>query len=250
VTLEIHRRRRRVIRTRLADRTPESRETPLAVAVSIPAVEPGPEPAGEIEVEVEERFFTQSEAPVALDVEPEVAPPNVSPARLARRARLARVVAVVMGVGVLVCMAAAVRVGVTRARHSMSLERVAAASTLAAPVATVEPAPPPSIVVRAIAPSDLDAAEVAEPAIVEDAAEGALTARAAQSALERGRVTEAIALGERATELAPANSYAWLILGASQEAHRDRASARRSYVACVKATTGGAQPECSALLRR
>lgn len=70
--------------------------------------------------------------------------------------------------------------------------------------------------------------------------------------LNRGRgddMTQAAQYAERATQLDPSDALAWLVLGASRDARRDRAGARTAYQACVDQGTGPHVRECRAMLR-
>jgi CheY-like chemotaxis protein len=70
--------------------------------------------------------------------------------------------------------------------------------------------------------------------------------------LNRGRgddLRRARDFAERASQLDPSNALAWLVLGASRDALRDRAGAREAYLRCVERGTGPYVRECRAMVR-
>jgi hypothetical protein len=70
-----------------------------------------------------------------------------------------------------------------------------------------------------------------------------------RGALERGNMPEAIAAGERAVAIDPADAESWLILGAAYQQKGDAKNALRSFKACVSEGKRGPKYECAAMLR-
>lgn len=121
-------------------------------------------------------------------------------------------------------------------------EPAPAAQAVAAPIAAEPPATPNG-------PSAEPAAAPAAPAPAADVRSAAAEKKASQQALERGKLADAIAAGERAVALDPADGEAWLILGAAYQEKGNLAEARRCYGACVKEGKRGPIGECRAMLR-
>jgi hypothetical protein len=72
---------------------------------------------------------------------------------------------------------------------------------------------------------------------------------AAQKALDRGQVSLAIDLAQRAVDLDPTDAESWLTLGAAYLQRGKYKDARRCFSNCVAQATHGARSECAALLR-
>lgn len=110
--------------------------------------------------------------------------------------------------------------------------------------AEVTPTPTPSSSASAAAPAT-------EPAKTSEAspASAAEEKSAARKALERSKLADAIAHGERAVELDPADGESWLILGAAYQEKGNVVDARRCYTACAKEGKRGPIGECRAMLR-
>jgi Flp pilus assembly protein TadD len=66
---------------------------------------------------------------------------------------------------------------------------------------------------------------------------------------ERNAFAEARDYAQRATAVDPANSHAWVILGASRDSLRDRAGARAAYQSCVDQGQGRWVGDCRSMLR-
>lgn len=71
----------------------------------------------------------------------------------------------------------------------------------------------------------------------------------ARRALEAGRVSDAIAAGERSVAADPTDGEAWLLLGAAYQEKGSAAQARRCYTSCLQLGKRGPLGECSAMLR-
>ncbi len=86
-----------------------------------------------------------------------------------------------------------------------------------------------------------------EPKPVHPASTGNAT-RDAQRALESGDTAKAIELARQATAGDPANTEAWLTLGAAYESSGKPAMARSAYRSCATQGRGDRVAECRALL--
>lgn len=93
-------------------------------------------------------------------------------------------------------------------------------------------------------------ADAPKAAPTEDDLKAAVTQkRAAQNALERSKLDDAIAAGEKAVELNPADGESWLILGASYQQKGKLPEARKAFKACTEQGKKGPIGECRAMLR-
>jgi hypothetical protein len=71
----------------------------------------------------------------------------------------------------------------------------------------------------------------------------------ARSALEWGKMSEAIASGERSVELDPTDAESWLILGAAYQEKGDSKNAMRAFKTCLDQGKRGPRNECAAMFR-
>lgn len=71
----------------------------------------------------------------------------------------------------------------------------------------------------------------------------------AQQALEKGKLTDALDLGQQAVDADPTDAESWLILGATYLQRGKYKDARRCFASCVDQATQGDVSECKALLR-
>ncbi len=203
-----------------------------------------------------------------------------------RRARLSKYVRWAVGGAAVLCLAALGRTLVapsTQASSSLHAVNVLAAP-LAAPVApsvapnvapapaarpaaepavttappatpepaaarTPEPAAEPAPAAVAVPVIDIPKAAPAEAPAAVDKASAREEKNASRRALERGKVTDAIAAGERSVALDPTDGEAWLLLGAAYQDKGNLGEARRAYTACTKQGTRGPIGECRAMLR-
>jgi tetratricopeptide (TPR) repeat protein len=190
-----------------------------------------------------------------------------TPEMARRRASLQKYVKLAVGAAAALCLAALVKVAVTRdasaeGRKAMTgpsaetplvadvppMAKEVATAPAAAPAESAAAAPSES---AAAAPSESAAAAPAESAA---AAPAELDPKAAakeksdsRAALERGKVGDAIEAGERSVALDPTDSEAWLILGAAYQEKGDMKNARRSYKACLEQGKHGPKYECAAM---
>ena len=114
---------------------------------------------------------------------------------------------------------------------------------------TPEPAAEPAPAAVAVPVIDIPKAAPAEAPAAVDKASAREEKNASRRALERGKVTDAIAAGERSVALDPTDGEAWLLLGAAYQDKGNLGEARRAYTACTKEGTRGPIGECRAMLR-
>jgi hypothetical protein len=188
-----------------------------------------------------------AETPAIVDVESELAreaaPP--SPADLARRRRLARIVSLAVGFATLLCVVALARSGLAVAPPAAPREAQVTAETKE-PSAAVSPAP--TTPESSPAPSDpAPQVDVESPAPEE--AEAAAVREEARALLTKRAVADAIATAKRAVELDPTDAESWLILGAAQIEAMRGADAVQSFRSCVRLATTGPVAECRRFLR-
>ena len=118
------------------------------------------------------------------------------------------------------------------------------------PVAAASPAP---AVAEAVIPPPADVAP-ADPNLAPAPADTAATESAADAkhaaltALEQRKLDDAIAAGEQATTLDPADADSWLVLGAAYQDQGKFADAQRCFKACVTQATRGEVRECKFLM--
>ena len=264
---------------------PESRGShvttlPTPEEMSIP-------PMGDLSVEpIADRFFSEGELVAArTDHEAEEWDERASKAVLKslpevvqRRARFANYVRWAVGGAAVLCLAAVARSALppsgspgaasTSLSQSARLEAPASKAASVAIIATAEPVSAPVVAVPvAIAPAAAEPAKAVEPAAAAPAvaaapadappaADGVPTSdktalqekNDSRRALERGKLTDAIAAGERSVALDPTDGEAWLLLGAAYQEKGKNADARRCYSSCVKEGKRGPLGECRALI--
>lgn len=264
---------------------PESRGShvtslPTPEEMSIP-------PMGDLSVEpIADRFFSEGELVAArTDHEAEEWDERASKAVLKslpevvqRRARFAKYVRWAVGGAAVLCLAAVARSALppsgspgaasTSLSQSARLEAPASKAASVAIIATAEPVSAPVVAVPvAIAPAAAEPAKAVEPAAAAPAvaaapadappaADGVPTSdktalqekNDSRRALERGKLTDAIAAGERSVALDPTDGEAWLLLGAAYQEKGKNADARRCYSSCVKEGKRGPLGECRALV--
>jgi hypothetical protein len=188
-----------------------------------------------------------------------------TPAVAQRRAALQKYVKLAVGAASALCLAALVKVAVTRSagddgapgpkEHVAAISRPAQSALPALPA----PAAPPA----AVAASSADLAGAATPSAAPSSDTGlpGPSARHAEpdpkaaakekndcrAALERGKVADAIEAGERSVALDATDGEAWLILGAAYQEKGDMKNARRSYRACLEQGKRGPKDECAAM---
>jgi hypothetical protein len=167
------------------------------------------------------------------------------------RARLQLYVKVTVGACVALCLAAIVRVGISRAMASEDDARpyVSAAVRAPEPVAPGTTDPPAPTTPPAAAPV-ATSAHPSAPAAIASAPKTAGEARdLARRALERGKARDALAAAEQATTLDPSDADAWLLLGAANQEMGRPAAARTAFTACVKSAKHGPVRERRAMRR-
>jgi len=194
-----------------------------------------------------EGHLRQSEPPVeAEERDPRMALKR-TPMMTRRRADLQKYVKLALAAASALCLAALVKLAVTRNASDEGArgvgERVAAAQQ-PAPITVATP-PAESPVAPAPAEPDPPAATTATAGPDPEAA--AKEKNDCRAALERGKVADAIEAGERSVALDPTDSEAWLILGAAYQQKGDMKNARRSYRACLEQGKRGSKSECAAM---
>jgi len=102
-----------------------------------------------------------------------------------------------------------------------------------------------------VVPADTSQAASDEPPLdpKEAAKEAAKSKVKARGALEWGKMSDAIAAGEKSVTLDPTDAEAWLILGAAYQEKGDLKNAFRSFRACMDQGKRGPRNECAAMLR-
>jgi tetratricopeptide (TPR) repeat protein len=213
-------------------------------------------------VELDDRFFDSqhfrarhlSLPPELHERDPRLAH-RMSPEAAERRAHFAKYVKIAVGVASALCLVAAAKVVLLR--HDPGTDARADEPTSAAIRPAIPPLPPPPVQAAEIKEPSVEqpaAAQPAQEAVPAPAAEpdpnAAANAKAtAQRALDRGRLDEAVEAGEKSVSLDPADSRAWLILGAAYQEKGDQKNARRCYKSCVSEGKRGDKSECLAMLR-
>jgi tetratricopeptide (TPR) repeat protein len=206
-----------------------------------------------------------------------------SPAAHARRAQLAKYVKAVVGVSLVVCFLAFVRIAIQRNHSTPQVGETSAMAATSPPAQTTPPSPatkfenaPEQAAQAAPQPADTPPAEPAataaqpetadsraglgpvptpEPSaspdepMTPDPAEANKEKRKSHIALEQGKTDESIQHGELAVKLDPTDGEAWLILGAAYQSKGNWADARRCYRSCLTDGKRGPRGECSAMLR-
>jgi hypothetical protein len=211
----------------------------------------------------ETHFAPQSLAPHEVPVDGAHDERLYPPVSAEHREKLQRYVKATVAGCVVLCLAAIVRVGVSHVTASESNETrpvVAAAPSPepARPPVAVSPAPPPVVGAArvqasapVVAPAPIAPAAPVAPSLVDaiPAKTAAQERESARHALERGKLRDAVAAGERATALDPADAEAWLILGAAHQELGHGGAARTAFLSCVKSARRGPVRECGAMLR-
>ncbi|MGO8992935.1 MAG: tetratricopeptide repeat protein [Polyangiaceae bacterium] len=199
-------------------------------------------------------------APHQISLEAEGAE-SYAPPSPEHRARLQRYVKATVAGCVIVCMAAMVRVGIAHVFPSADQAApphavVAARITESAPAPNAAPdVAAPVAAVAANAPSAEQPSPAAAPGAVVPPSPVATSKTATQEreaarrALERGKLKDAVAAAERASEGDPSDAEAWLILGAAQQELGHAALARDAFRSCLKSAKHGPIRECRAMLR-
>lgn len=283
-------------------------EAAVEAAPVAPVVEPPPPPVvervvekvGETQVAKKEREDEISVPPVSSDLdeaffESKPPPPNArvpmeleptrdlrmeqltSPAAHARRAQLAKYVKAVVGVSLVVCFLAFVRVAIQR-NHSTPQVGETSAMAATSPPAQATPAPATKIEnepEQAAQPAPQQPADTPPEAadsraglgpvpnpeptasapaspdepVTPDPAEAKKEKHKSHIALEQGKTDESIQHGELAVKLDPTDGEAWLILGAAYQSKGNWTDARRCYRSCLTEGKRGPRGECSAMLR-
>jgi tetratricopeptide (TPR) repeat protein len=214
-------------------------------------------------------------SPVELDLDDqadEIRRITLTPAGVARRAKLGRYVAAAVGLAALVGVAGAVR---GRSTHDAALAAASPARVQVAavqPVTTPAPVVAPAVPVAAVPvstvpvavpvavteivkqPEELKPAEevkkVEEPKKLElDPVQAKKEKNASRNALEAGKNVKAIEAGERSVALDPTDAEAWLILGAAYQTKGNNAEAKRCFKSCLTEGKRGPKGECAAMAR-
>jgi Flp pilus assembly protein TadD len=175
--------------------------------------------------------------------------PQTSPEH---RARLQRYVKVTVAACVALCLAAVIRVGVSRLVPSpeASLPSRAAAAHPSEALAPVVPASLATPTTAApSAPGAAPVRAVASAPALSLTKTAAQEREAARRALEKGKLKDAVAAAERATASDPTDAEAWLILGAASGELGHMGAARDAYRSCAKLAKHGPVRECAAMLR-
>lgn len=232
-------------------------------------------PAGD--VRIDEAFFSEGDLQRHVDGEDDDDTDDIDPldplrrkssaAVRARRQRLGRFVGWAVAGASAVCIVALV---IPRIRHTSSAshdvttrvertERAVPARVADTPAVAPHPsatqAPGPALSTPEIRPaaSVVDARDTSPPPVASSApvepGDAKVEKSKARKALERGKFLEAIEAGERAVKLDPADSEAWLLLGAAYQEKGNLPEARRAYAACVKEGKTAARSECAKMLR-
>ena len=205
-------------------------------------------------------FASPSDSPPrdALRLHVQASAAQRSPAAGARRVR---------SIGAAWIVAAAIAVGLFMGRrgpaaprpapdapHTQAMRETSApapadpATVSASAPASAAPSSPPVVPEPVVAIASAEASPAAAPRDA-GASDGALAKRAAQRALERGKVAQAIDLGEHAVEVDPTDAESWLILGAAYLERGSFKEARRCFSSCLDQATHGPKNECAALRR-
>lgn len=272
-------------RTRAYAPAPDESVTPPPVEMAAPTSEKDPfadpddasiPPVGNVDVE---QFFSEGDVAARAAEHHEEAWDALEKAKrkhlpevVARRSRYARYVRWAVGGAAVVCLAALVRTAVTPSVAASAPKGAAVAALAAAQPAPAEPEPAapaaaepaPAAAAPEAKPEETKADEAkpeepkveapkaeakADDAKPQGAASAAEAKTAAQRALEGGKLDAAIAAGERAVALDPADGEAWLVLGASYQEKGRLAEAQRAYKACAEQGKRGPIAECRAMLR-
>jgi hypothetical protein len=173
------------------------------------------------------------------ELEPEE---TFDPASPERRARLQRYVKITVAGCVALCLAAAVRVGVT---HAMASEDAAPAYVAAARGPEAPTTPPAPEATAAVTAAVVASSQTAAPASPKTASQEREVAR---RSLEQGKLRDAVSAAERATTIDPTDAETWLILGAANQELGHGAAAHAAYRACLKSAKRGPVRECRSML--
>jgi hypothetical protein len=155
----------------------------------------------------------------------------------------------------------------TRTMTSSGSSEAEVVVATAAPAAAPSPPAPPAEVSVALSSSDVPVSysPSASPSVTAATAVAGVTEtvqaadvrsagavdlkQRAQKALEKGKLTDAINLGQQAVDADPTDAESWLILGATYLQKARYKDARRCFTSCVEKATQGDVKECKALSR-
>lgn len=198
-------------------------------------------------------------ADLDLDRDDERSPPALaSEAAIraaARRRSFSRHVIGIVGLALVMCIAAVARSAASSRSTSaaafaaLAEARGGAASTPApssadATALAVAPPPPPVIAEPAAPPS---AKTGANADATSPRAAAAAARERARALLENGAGADAVAAGQRSVELDPTDAEAWLVLGAAYQLVGNGREARRAFYSCTRLAKRGPVAECAAL---
>jgi tetratricopeptide (TPR) repeat protein len=240
---------RRAKSKRRPSNAPAARSAPAEQGASIAPLEVVVEPAEDLEFD---HHFFDSQAPkIEVPPEPEEGGPRVaqklSATAAQRRAQLARYVRGAVAFAAAVCLAA---LGKAMLGRNAPEAYAAGRSPPSTPVTTsAAETAAPTVVSEAVTVQVVQAPAVSTTPVEADRQEASHAKTAARNALERGKIAEAIETGERLVALDPADSEAWLLLGAAYQEKGDMKNARRCYKSCVDEGKRGSKADCVAMLR-
>jgi tetratricopeptide (TPR) repeat protein len=215
--------------------------------------------------DVEKDFFTEPNGPIGSSLAPQEIDQFedldreyrvLGPELVARRVRLRRIVAGIVGVASVVSVLVGVRLALQSSRAESAAPILAAQPAVASiDVPMDTPIPPPAAPVAA--PQEEPAADsIAKSSDEDDNAPALDVARARQAknrvllAIEQGRYSQAITLGRTAIDADPADAEIYLLLGTALQETGQWKRAAQVFSECSGKAKRGPVGECMSLTRR